>query len=529
MLSWFRSRDPRARRKAPEAGDRAIGPADAARTAPCARTGTLPPLAATPRTRSHDLEWRLWVREAVFELDDEGYILSHSAGTCSALATLGDCSGTMLVDRLRASERVAFLHAVSRARAGESGVGCRVALRLDLAAREWTSVGMRLVPRGGGVLVLMSEDADAGHDEPLASTRPGGDGEAGLAEATIQPDTIQPDTIRPDTIQADVIRPGDPSAERDAELAHELRTPLNAVAGYAQALEAGLFGPLGERQRDAVAHIAEASEHLIEVANTILDSARFERGTDALDPVVAEPVAEIDRCCAMLSGIAARRDVVLANRVTARCGTARFDRAALRQIVVNLVSNAVKASGPGGVVSVQARRDDGMFALSVHDTGRGMDEGEIVRARHAFGRVTPCDGETTGGLGLGVVHRLVALHGGTFELTSRPGHGTIATVRLPDAEAGLGAAPVAPREQKASGEGDGRKAESAYRHIEPTDRHVEPANRHGALADRHGATEDPSEACRRAGVVPLGPFATVPPDRADNCNEGAAARRRVTR
>ena len=366
--------------------------------------------------------WREWVREAVVELDRDGRIVHATPGRGGALADLADdLPGRFLVDQLRAGDRVVLLHAIARVRAGERRVEADLDLRLDDAGRAWTTVGAAVLPEDAAaerLLVLIDERAEALAPPPAATDR------------------------ADDTTPADPSRAADPGRAADddafAELAHELRTPLNAVMGFGQALEAGLFGTLSERQRDAVVAIVEASEHLVEVANAVLDAARlrdagatitFERGSVA--PAVV-------RSCSMVSAIAGRHEVTLANRVTERSGEARHDAAALRQIAVNLLSNAIKASEPGAVVGIEARRTvvDGApgMEIAVHDTGRGMTDDEMARLGRRFGREQPCDGESTGGLGLPLVRRLVARHGGMLRFASAPGAGTTASVFLPDDE-----------------------------------------------------------------------------------------------
>lgn len=361
------------------------------------------------------LPWRDWVREAVFELDPNGRILSLSPGAVQGLADWGRCEGLYLVDRMRASDRVVFLHAASRSSAGEMDVSATVSVRFDEAGREWRDCTLRFVSLEGRTIVLMeaarsSTDAEwQGVSEDVLEER------SALDEATL-------DETAPDNDADDDTLP---------ELAHELRTPLNAIMGYAQALEAELFGALSPRQREAVVHIAEASEHLVEVANTVLDGARLSRGASEVTPVRGRCAGEAARACAMVAGLAERSGVTVANRITGRDDEAHFDGAALRQIVVNLLSNAVKASERGGVVSLDLSRAQGGVSLSVRDEGRGMSAKEVEAVQGTVRRRPGADGET-GGLGLALVRRLVAAHGGRLAMRSEPGRGTLVSVFLPD-------------------------------------------------------------------------------------------------
>ena len=378
MLNWSRGAT-----TAPHMQDETEAePVGAARPAP--RVDAVP----SPSRSTSDAPWRMLMREAALEIEGSGALRSFTCGGQVELAPLIDAVGEPLADRLRPGDRVLWLHSIARLRAGEPTVSIDVALRLDAAGREWRDVSMRLAAQGEAIVALAAIRAI--------------DGEAG--------------------------------DDGLAELAHELRTPLNAVIGYARALEAGLFGTLSERQRDAVIGIVDASEHLVEVANTVLDAARLDVGAD-IEPVAAPIAPAIARACAMVSGVAARRDVTVANRVTERAGTLEFDPAALRQIVVNLVSNGVKASETGSVVTIEARRtvrDGGAgVEITVEDRGCGMTADELARLGRRFARGTRCAGETTGGLGLPLVQRLVARHGGTLGFSSQPGEGTRACVFLP--------------------------------------------------------------------------------------------------
>ena len=340
------------------------------------------------------------MREAVVELDAEGRVRSFTPGTQGPFAALADEKGRYLVDRLRASDRVVFLHAHARVRAGEPRVDIAVRLRLDEAGREWIEASLGLVSGGDGVIVLLHDETRAADAEPDA-------GETGT----------------PNEKHAEAVDPL-------ADLAHELRTPLNAVCGYAGALEAELFGPLNERQRDAVAAIASASEHVVELSNAVLDAARF-GASGAVRPIDGPIEDAVVRACGLVANLASRHRVTVANRVTARIGSVPHDAAALRQIVLNLLSNAVKASAAGATVCIDATRDGERLELTVRDSGCGMEPAALAALGTRFARGVQAADEATGGLGLPLVRRLAEAHGGTLRFASQPGRGTVATVSLP--------------------------------------------------------------------------------------------------
>ena len=146
-------------------------------------------------------DWRAMMHEAALELDADGRITSATCGSQAALKPLVDDRGLYLIDRLRASDRVVFLHAHGRVRAGERRVEIAVSLRLDAAGREWADIAMALVRGPVGAVALLRDTTASALDQPIDAA-PAADG-----------------------------RVADAACDPLAELAHELRTPLNAVAG----------------------------------------------------------------------------------------------------------------------------------------------------------------------------------------------------------------------------------------------------------------------------------------------------------
>ena len=382
---------------------------------------------AAPRVDPTDERtgWRALVGGATLEIDGDGRIGSVEAGD-GPFAALAAREGTLFATLLRASERVAWLHALDGARRGTPR-SLRLALCAAPDGRSWLDATVRLAPGDERTLVAL--------------------------DAASENERSAPDT-----------------ASGLAELAHELRTPLNAVRGYAQALDADLFGALGPRQREAVRGIVGAADHLIEVANTVLDGARLGTG-GALAPVEADPSEAVARACAMLAGLADRAGVTVAHRPGASAAV-RHDPAALRQIVLNLVSNAIKASPRGAVVGVDlcsseaGEADPGAASIeiAVRDVGPGIPDDVAAGAGAAWERGIAAEGEATGGVGLPLVRRLCALQGGTLRFEARAGGGTVATVRLPVAAAAPAVAPIhasEPRETACLGANGAAEADTA--------------------------------------------------------------------
>jgi len=229
-------------------------------------------------------------------------------------------------------------------------------------------------------------------------------------------------------------------------MSHELRTPMNAILGFAQLLEADAREPLSARQREQVRRIREAGGHLLELINDVLDLARVEAGREiiALEPVGLAPL--VDECLLLMRPLAAERGIELASELPAAAPRVRADRTRLKQVLLNLLANAIKYNQPQGRVCVRGFVDERSVGLAVADTGPGLDMQARERLFTAFERLGAEHGPVEGaGIGLALSRRLVALMHGTIDVTSQPGRGSMFTVTLPrdDAEPG-GAVPATP-------------------------------------------------------------------------------------
>ncbi|MFC3230125.1 ATP-binding protein [Marinibaculum pumilum] len=220
-----------------------------------------------------------------------------------------------------------------------------------------------------------------------------------------------------------------------ANMSHELRTPLNAVIGYAEMLEAEMFGALGSpKYREYSGDIAFAGRHLLEIINDILDLARIESGATPLDEAPVVP-AEIVEDAARLSQ--ARAETVAAEMLPNRLPDGirlRADRRLLRQALVNLVANARKFSAD--ITAVQVGSDllaDGRLCFYVSDTGRGIAARDLPTALAPFGRIESADkaGPAGAGLGLPITRTIAERHGGELFINSEPGVGTTVYLVLP--------------------------------------------------------------------------------------------------
>jgi two-component system cell cycle sensor histidine kinase PleC len=218
-----------------------------------------------------------------------------------------------------------------------------------------------------------------------------------------------------------------------ANVSHELRTPLNAIIGFSEMMLSGAFGPLGdEKYGEYCRDIREAGRFLLKVISDILDMARLEAGRIEID---REPLQLADIVSEALEAYGAEAAQSGVRIVCEQLPgvTLSGDRQAIRQILFNLVSNAVKFTPEGGVVRIETgRRRDGV-ALIIEDTGIGIPPAALAKLGRPFEQVqSPLTRNHKGsGLGLAIARSLVELHGGEMDIASREGRGTRVTAFFP--------------------------------------------------------------------------------------------------
>jgi hypothetical protein len=226
-----------------------------------------------------------------------------------------------------------------------------------------------------------------------------------------------------------------------SRMSHELRTPLNAVLGFAQLLEMDTREPLSDAQRQRVARIREAGDHLVDMIGDLLDYARIESGQLALDiaPVTVRAVAV--ECCEMLAPEADRHAVRLVIEPTRDPDdlVALADRTRLRQVLLNLLSNAVKYNRRGGQVELRLERAGSRALVHIADTGMGIAAAELDGLFQPFNRLGHARSGIEGtGIGLAVSRGLAEMMGGTIEVSSVAGVGSTFTLALRLADASPG-------------------------------------------------------------------------------------------
>jgi signal transduction histidine kinase len=231
-----------------------------------------------------------------------------------------------------------------------------------------------------------------------------------------------------------------------ANMSHELRTPLNAIIGFAEVIRKEMLGPVGNpRYTEYVDDILSSGQHLLSLINNILDMSKIESGSWRIQPEMIDPVEVLEAGLRIFRERAVGRGVQLGMAADPDLYEGFVDRQALRQILLNLVSNAIKFTAGGGEIEVGAARlPDGGFRIWVSDTGIGIAPENIPVVLAPFGQV---ENDLTRkyegtGLGLPLVKSLVELHGGCFELDSMPGRGTTVRATFPPAPAPRAAAAV---------------------------------------------------------------------------------------
>jgi signal transduction histidine kinase/CheY-like chemotaxis protein len=210
-----------------------------------------------------------------------------------------------------------------------------------------------------------------------------------------------------------------------ASMSHELRTPLNAVLGFSEVLLEQMFGSINERQEEYLRDIHGSGQHLLELLNEILDLSKVEAGRMEVEYATFELVSVLDDTVALMRERAAAKSIDLRVEVGPGVETVYSDRLRLKQVLVNLVSNAVKFTGGGGTVTIRARKDGTELEITVSDTGVGVPAEDTERIFESFqqGGRGPSSEEGTG-LGLTLSRRLVELLGGRMWLESEVGVGS---------------------------------------------------------------------------------------------------------
>jgi len=219
-----------------------------------------------------------------------------------------------------------------------------------------------------------------------------------------------------------------------AHISHGFRTPLNAIIGFSEIMEREMFGKIGiPRYIEYVHDIRSSAQHLLRLIEDVVDLAKAQSGALGIEESDIDVNAAIRSVCLVLREKVGQAGLQLVQEVPADLPRLRGDRRRLRQILHNLLSNAIHLTARDGTITVAAALERGCITFTVSDTGKGMDAAEIPRVFDPFaglGRLQEVGGGGSG-LGLPLCKGLMELHGGTIALASQPGKGTTVTVTFP--------------------------------------------------------------------------------------------------
>lgn len=327
-------------------------------------------------------------------------------------------SGTGFFDRVHLSDRVAYLSALADMRDG--ALSRRLELRIRLPQNG----------NGQGDNRLMADNY-----RPFALELVRGE-EQGDVFTLVLRENDETARLRQELAQANEAAAAAEVAKGRflAVVSHELRTPLNAIIGFSDMLLHEMFGAFKDpRQKEYVGLVRDSGQHLLAVVTSILDVSRIESGAYATEPEPFRFMEAVDMCQSMMRLQAQAKNIDLQTQVAPDAGDINADRRAVQQILINLVSNAVKFTPDGGNVVVGAKRIGSRLHFWVRDTGIGIAEEDFANLGKPFMQIQndyTRRFEGTG-LGLSLVKGLVALHEGTMSIESMPGEGTTVTISLP--------------------------------------------------------------------------------------------------
>jgi signal transduction histidine kinase len=275
-------------------------------------------------------------------------------------------------------------------------------------------------------------------------TRPLPDGATLVAFQDITADRRVEDALRE---RAEAFEQADKLKGQFVEnVSYQLRNPLQAIYGNAELLQHRVFGPLNDRQIEQVGSIIEAAGNLSKLIDNILDVAMVEAGNVQLDLGPVDLYATIAESVQMAASKARDTEVPIRIKCDPTIGEIEADQKRITQVIVNLLSNALRHTERGDTITVAAERLDGIVRLTVHDTGKGMSFDQQARAFDSFE-----SGDRRGaGLGLALVRSFVEMHGGWVALQSEPGRGVTVTCHLPAQAPAAGPPPAPPAARKAA-------------------------------------------------------------------------------
>jgi PAS domain S-box-containing protein len=317
--------------------------------------------------------------------------------------------------------------------------GRRLEFQNELQEKGYVADFQSQIRRRDGTLIWIAENSKPVFDK---------DGQFLFYEGTVEDITALREAE--ETTRRAIAEVREAARSKDAFLAsmsHELRTPLNAIIGFSEIMETERFGPLGNsRYQDYAGDISDSGRHLLGLINDILDLSKLEAGQLELHDETVAVAAAIRDCLKFVEPQVEKSKLQVFNSLAAGMTMIRADGRRIRQVLLNVLSNAVKFTPENGIVSISSVYRDGGLAIAISDTGIGMTPAGIVKALQPFGQVdSKLSRKYEGtGLGLPLAKQLIEMHGGTLTIESQAGIGTTVTIFVP-AERVVSTADIAPR------------------------------------------------------------------------------------
>ncbi|ALE04028.1 PAS domain-containing sensor histidine kinase [Bartonella ancashensis] len=218
-----------------------------------------------------------------------------------------------------------------------------------------------------------------------------------------------------------------------ANISHELRTPLNAILGFSDIMLQSTFGPLGsQRYQEYMRDIHNSGTHLLTLINDILDMSKIEAGRFTIDCQNIDIESVISEAIRTLTPQAQEKKISITTNIIPKLH-AEVDCRAMRQVFLNLISNAVKFTPSGGIINICAFQNENILVVNIKDTGVGIPKSAIKKLGKPFEQVENqfTKTHTGSGLGLAISRSLIELHHGKLEITSEEGKGTVVTITVP--------------------------------------------------------------------------------------------------
>ena len=310
--------------------------------------------------------------------------------------------------------------------------------QVEMADGRWLQISERRTADGGMVMTAADITALKAQENKLRANEEQlqsavvklEDNASELAELAAK---YQSETIRAESANQ-------AKSEFLANMSHELRTPLNAINGFSEMMSEEMFGPIGDRRyKEYAKDILSSGQHLLALINDILDMSKIEAGKMGLRPEPMQPGEVIDDAMRLIRNRAEAAGLSLDVIIAEDAPVVEADYRAVKQILLNLLSNALKFTPRGGRIAITADRGaaidlaGGRIRIIVTDTGVGIAEADLARLARPFEQVESQHSKTTQGTGLGLAltKSLVELHGGTLDIKSKPGRGTTVSFTLP--------------------------------------------------------------------------------------------------